>query len=72
MVEVCSVCGKPLDEIYAVSCIGCGGKIHFSSDENVGDTCGSIVTQWNVCGLAFVCKNCTEAQKIFNNVRTNT
>jgi len=71
MEEVCSVCGKPLDEIYAVSCIGCGGKIHFPSAENVKDSCGSIVTQWNICGLAFVCKKCSAVQKPFSDVKTN-
>jgi hypothetical protein len=69
--EVCGVCGKLLDEIYAVSCIGCGGKIHFPAAENVKDNCGSIVTQWNICGLAFVCKKCSAVQKPFGDVKVN-
>jgi len=71
MEEICNVCGKALDEIYAVSCISCGGKIHFPSSESAGDTCGSIVTQWNICGLAFVCKNCSAAQKPLNEIKNN-
>jgi hypothetical protein len=72
MEEVCSVCGKPLDEIYAVSCIGCGGKIHFPSAENSGYSCGSIVTQWNICGITFVCKKCSATQKPFTDVKANS
>lgn len=69
MEEVCSVCGKALDEIYAVNCISCGGKIHFPSAESSGDSCGFIMTQWNVCGLAFVCKKCSPALKLANDLR---
>jgi len=64
MEEICNVCGKPLDEIYAVSCIGCGRKIHFPAAESVNDSCGSIVNQWNICGLAFVCKRCSNEQPL--------
>ena len=70
MEEVCSVCGKVLDEIYAVSCIGCGGKIHFPSAEGAENTCGYIVTQWNICGLAFLCKKCSAGRKPFSDVKT--
>jgi len=71
MEEICSVCGKLLDEIYAVSCIDCGGKMHFPAAESAEDSCGSIVTQWNMCGLAFVCKRCSAVQKPVNDVKTN-
>jgi hypothetical protein len=71
MEEICSVCGKPLDKMYAVTCIGCGGEIHFPSADTHENSCGSIVTQWNVCGLAFICKRCLAMQKPFGDVKTS-
>jgi hypothetical protein len=70
MEEICSVCGKPVDEIYAVSCIGCGGKIHFPAADTSENNYGSIVTQWNICGLAFVCKRCSNEQP-FGSMKTS-
>jgi hypothetical protein len=63
MNEVCHVCGKPLDELYAVTCMSCGRKIHFPAVESAGDDCGSIVTELYACALAFVCKCCSEQQQ---------
>ena len=71
MEEICSVCGKPLDEIYAVSCIACGRKIHFSPAETSRDDCSHIVTQLYTCGLAFVCKHCSAVQKPFGDVKAS-
>ncbi len=70
MAEICSVCSKPLDKTNAVTCIGCGREIHFPSEESAEDSCGFIVTQWNVCGLAFVCKLCSNQQP-FGNTKTS-
>ena len=63
MEEICHVCGKPLDEIYAVSCIGCGRRIHFAPEESAKESCANIVTQVYACGLAFVCKQCSAQQQ---------
>ena len=63
MAGTCHVCGKPLDEIYAVNCMGCGRKIHFSTtDDTPEHNCCSIVTQLHACGLAFICNSCSEQQ----------
>jgi hypothetical protein len=62
MEEVCGICGEPLDKTDAVSCIGCGAKIHFDSAENAEDSCSSIVIQGNTCALAFMCKRCSDMQ----------
>ncbi len=60
MGETCHVCGKLLDEVYAVSCFGCGSKFHFESAEPPGDNCGSILRELDVFGLAFMCKQCLD------------
>jgi len=67
MAEVCHVCGKPLDEIYSVSCMVCGRKIHFPSAETADKGCGHIVTQWYACALSFECNRCSE-QKQFRKI----
>ena len=59
MSEICHVCGQPLDELYYVSCVACGRRVHFRSSENSDDIdCAYIVSQVNVCGLAFICNSC--------------
>ena len=60
MEETCHVCGQPLDELYAVSCVACGRKIHFQSTEPAGNDCGHILMQLGVCGLAFMCNPCSD------------
>ena len=60
MEETCHVCGQFLDEVYAVSCFGCGRKSHFESVEPPGDNCGYILRELDVSGLAFMCKQCLD------------
>lgn len=58
MEELCPVCNEPLDEIYAVTCVVCGRKVHFHSSELPGDDCCQVVTQFGACGLSFMCNPC--------------
>ncbi len=63
MEETCHVCGKPLDEICAVNCVVCGGKVHFNPAGSPGNDCCGVVTQIGACGLSFVCNDCDEKIK---------
>ena len=58
--ERCRICGEPVDEVYAVTCIACGRRVHFNSIDAPGTDCSRIVSQLNLCGLAFICSQCYE------------
>ena len=60
MAETCRVCGEELDEIYTVTCVVCGGKVHFKSVESPEGDCCQVVTQMGACGLSFMCNQCAE------------
>jgi hypothetical protein len=58
--EVCPVCRQPLDEVYAVTCVACGQRVHFDSGDSPESECSRIVSQFTLCGLAFICNDCHE------------
>lgn len=60
--ECCHVCGRPLDEVYAVLCSVCHRDIHFEPAGPEGENCASVVTRLNVCGLSFICSACLGQQ----------
>jgi len=63
MEEPCHICSRPLDEIYAVSCLNCDKKSHFESAEPQGSNCGRILTELDQCGLSFICNDCLDKIK---------
>lgn len=58
MEETCPICGCPLDDLYVVSCMACGRRVHFQSVESGDESCSGIVSQLCLCGLAFLCNSC--------------
>jgi hypothetical protein len=58
METTCPICERPLDDLYAVSCMACGRRVHFRSAESGGESCSRIVSQLCLCGLAFLCNSC--------------
>ena len=58
--ERCPICGEPVDDVYAVSCIACGKHVHYTGGAAPENDCSRIVSQLNLCGLAFICTQCYE------------
>ena len=70
MDNICHVCGQPLDEIYPVSCIRCGRRVHFRTADSQGNDCCRILTQLSLCGLAFICNLCDQHASSIDEVST--
>ena len=58
--ETCPICGEPIDDVCGVSCIACGKRVHFKGADAPGTDCSRIVSQLELCGLAFICTRCYE------------
>ena len=62
MMDNCPVCGKPIDEVYAVTCSVCGKTVHFPSTDDSEYKCSCILSRLDACALAFICMFCLEQQ----------
>ncbi len=62
MQECCHVCGRPLDDVYAVHCSVCGRDIHFEPGAPEGENCAFVDARLNICGLSFICSACLGRQ----------
>ena len=58
--EMCAICGEPIDDVCGVSCIACGKRVHFRGADAPGPDCSRIVSQLDLCGLAFICEACCQ------------
>lgn len=58
--EKCAICGEPVDEVYGVTCLACGRRVHYTGAGAPGNDCSLIVSHLNLCGLAFMCNQCCE------------